>query len=133
MLSGFYFAGKQEKNFKKPLTRREICGIIITTKEPSGVQTGKVLQFNTPLQTKDVEIKMLVHSQRAVAAENTAERRAYQMDHRGRSQRRCPYAAVGENLQRCSRLNDLPLVSPSAIVAILFRPFFTWNTSLPFG
>ena len=90
MLSGFYFAGKQEKKFKKPLTRREICGIIITTKEPSGVQTGKVLQFKTPLQTKDVEIKMLVHSQRAVAAENTAERRAYQMDHRGRSQRRCP-------------------------------------------
>ena len=70
MLSGFYFAGKQEKNFKKPLTSREICGIIITIKEPSGVQTGKVLQFNTPLQTKDVEIKML-------AAENTAERRAY--------------------------------------------------------
>ena len=93
MLSGFYFAGKQEKNFKKPLTRREICGIIITTTEPSGVQTGKVLQFNTPLQTKDVEIKMLVHSQRAVAAENTEDRRAYQMDHRGRSQRQCPKPA----------------------------------------
>ena len=73
MLSGFNFAGKQEKKFKKPLTRREICGIIITTKEPSGVQTGKVLQFNTPLQTKDVEIKMLVHSQRAAAAENRSE------------------------------------------------------------
>ena len=93
MLSGFNFAGKQEKNFKKPLTSRKICGIIITIKEPSGVQTGKALQFNTPLQTKDVEIKMLVHSQRAVAAENTAERRAYQMDHRGRSQRRCPKPA----------------------------------------
>lgn len=48
----------------------------LPTSKPAGFQ-----QFNTPLQTCDVEIKMLVHFQRAVAAENTAERRAYQMDH----------------------------------------------------
>ena len=29
MLSGFNFAGKQEKNFKKPLTSRDICGIMV--------------------------------------------------------------------------------------------------------
>ena len=40
-----------------------------------------------PHKTVEAEIKMPVHSQRAVAAERTAERRAYQMDCRGRGQR----------------------------------------------
>ena len=40
-----------------------------------------------PYETDEAEIKMLVHSQRAVVAESTAERRAYQMDCRGHGQR----------------------------------------------
>ncbi len=62
----------------------------ITNEKFAGVQTARALKSNTPLQTIEVEIKMLVHSQRAVVAGSTAGRRAYQMDHRGRSQRRCP-------------------------------------------
>lgn len=53
----------------------------ITNERFGGVQTARALKSNTPLQTSEVEIKMLVHSQRAVVAESTAERRAYQMDH----------------------------------------------------
>lgn len=44
-------------------------------------------KLNMPLQTGEVEVKMLMHLQRAVAAENTAERRAYQMAHGGCSQK----------------------------------------------
>ena len=70
-----------EKNSEKPLTTGGFCGIITPMKKLGGVQTARALKSNTPLQTSEVEIKMLVHSQRAVVAESTAERRAYQMDH----------------------------------------------------